>query len=352
MWVFKEYTMVYSNKFVVCVLLNGVPQQELANGVVKLPFETEYGLRFRNKHNRRAVVKIFIDGENVSGGGYVIPANDHIDIKRHWDKDRAFKFVSLDSSDAVDAGKNGPNPDKEKGLIEAHFYLEKEVNHHYYPYPMPWVKEEHHHHHHYPKPDPWPNYPIRPIWHTNANFGATADNAKYSCNHIPVISSDESQACGFESADQHPKLSNPYVGGQHTNSTKTPRACGSRMAMPRVKMTNEAVPATTNVSFNTPTPELKDGCTVLGESTGQRFTTVHIDLEDTCTTLKLFLQGWEAEQVRHVNEPPVKPKKKDQKIDDLEAENEELRRQLAEIENSKLKRKLARVKKKKTNPDS
>jgi len=61
--------MVYSNKFVMCVLHHGHPLKELANGMVSLPFGAEYALRLRNKNNRRAVVKLFIDGENVSGGG-------------------------------------------------------------------------------------------------------------------------------------------------------------------------------------------------------------------------------------------------------------------------------------------
>ena len=117
--------MVYSNRFVACVLLNGTPQRELANGVVPIPFNSEYSLRFRNKHNRRACVKFTIDGESVCGGGYIIGANSSIDIHRHFDKDARFKFVSLDSPDAVDAGKNGPNEDGTKGLIEAKFYLEK-----------------------------------------------------------------------------------------------------------------------------------------------------------------------------------------------------------------------------------
>lgn len=118
--------MVYSNKFVVCVLVNGVVQNELANGEVHIPCGSEYVLRFRNKHNRRAVVKFTIDNENVSGNGYIIPANDYVDIMRHADKDAAFKLVDLNSPEAVDAGKNGPNFDKSKGLIEANFYLEKE----------------------------------------------------------------------------------------------------------------------------------------------------------------------------------------------------------------------------------
>jgi hypothetical protein len=118
--------MVYSSRFIMCVLRDGIPQQELGDGSVVLPFGSEYALRFRNKNpDRRAVVKVFIDGENVSAGGFVINANDKLDIERPVDNPVKFRFVSLDSSDAVDFGKNGPNTDRTKGVVEAHFSLEK-----------------------------------------------------------------------------------------------------------------------------------------------------------------------------------------------------------------------------------
>lgn len=316
--------MVYSNKFVVCILVNGTPQNELANGVVKLPFGTEYSLRFRNKHSRRAVVKIFVDGENVSGGGYIIPANDHVDIKRHWDKDRAFKFVSLDSPEAVDDGKNGPNPDKSKGLIEAHFYLEKEqpVHHWYYPYK---TEEHHHHHHHYPKPDPWKwRYPIYGTH--DDSYGGTAQYTSGPISHL-----------------------NDSVGEttRSTCSTSGLESAG-RQQMNRVTKTCSTGP---ELAAAPPTPELQDGCTVMGESTGQRFSTTYIDLEDSYTTLKIFLQGWEDERppVARVPDGEVvaTSKKSKSKVDDLEAENERLRKELAELENANLKKKLGKARKKK-----
>lgn len=115
--------MVYFSKFVTCVLVNGQVQKELSDGIVPIHFGAEYSLRFRNKNDRRAVVKFTIDGENVSGGGYIIPANSYIDIHRHADKDAKFKFVGIDSPDAVDFGKNKSNTIN--GIVEARFYFEK-----------------------------------------------------------------------------------------------------------------------------------------------------------------------------------------------------------------------------------
>jgi len=119
--------MVYSNKFVMCILVNGQIAKEFPNGTTLIPFGSEYTIRFRNKNSRKAVVKFSIDGEDAGGQGYIIPANDHIDIKRYAHKDVAFKFVDLNSQEAIDFGKNGDNKDRIKGVIEAIFYLEKEI---------------------------------------------------------------------------------------------------------------------------------------------------------------------------------------------------------------------------------
>jgi hypothetical protein len=295
--------------------VNGRPQKELANGTVSLPFGTEYALRFRNKNNRRAVVKIYIDGENVSGGGYVVRANDYVDIKRHHDIDRAFKFVSLDSPDAVDHGKNGPNPDKVKGTIEARFYLEKER-------PQVIYRDVHHHHHHdhhYPKPrPPWTPYKdpwITPQWVSNDTYGSNSpDNykAEFTCSAGEPIS--------------YPISSKSLGAGA---------SCCSR------GMTNEpTVDMQQSLNFADQS-KLQDGCTVEGYSTGQNFYTTTVDTEDECTVLKLFLQGHEGP----VEDVPVRKPAKDRIIDDLESENEALRRKIAEMENEKLKQKLEELEK-------
>src|SRR5688572_12734324 len=116
--------MVYSGGFVICVLVNGKVQEERVDGIVIVPEGTKYSIRLRNKNSRRAVGQIFIDGENVSDGGYVVNAHSHIEIHRFADKDEAFVAVGLNSPEAVDAGKNGPN-DGTKGVIEVRFRLER-----------------------------------------------------------------------------------------------------------------------------------------------------------------------------------------------------------------------------------
>jgi hypothetical protein len=231
--------MAYSNRFVVNVLVDGQIQKELQSGQVGIPFGSEYSLRFRNKHNRRACVKFFIDNENVSGNGYIIPANDYVDIERHHDIDRAFKFVELDSLEAQDAGKNGPNLDGSKGLIEARFYLEKKqvfkpVEHHHW-YGTQWHEKQ------------WPTLnnpytpPATPGYSTTPNWTYTSGNISNACN----------------------------------------------LDLGEIKTTSDAP----NTCRTASTPEMQDGVTVEGNVTGQCFSSMYIDLEDAATTIKVILKG-------------------------------------------------------------
>ena len=151
---------MYSNNCVLAVLFNGTPCKELANGTVPLPFNSEYVIRVRNKDKkRRLVAKIKIDDENISEGGIVVEPGSYVDLEGPVYSDKRFKFVSLDSPDAVDFGKNGPNKDKVKGVIEASCHFEKitqsvEHHHHYYPRPIiPWSPRG------IPRTQPWVEQP-------------------------------------------------------------------------------------------------------------------------------------------------------------------------------------------------
>ena len=345
--------MTYSNGFVLSVCVNGVHQTELANNVVKLPFGSEYSLRLRNRNDRRALVKIYIDGENVSGNGYVIPANDVIELKRHSDKDRAFKFVSLDSGEAADFGKDGPNEEKKKGLVEAHYWLEKE-----YPKPPQVVHHHHDHYHPYPQPVPMP-YPVpvqpwirpQPMWgtycgtrggsqniggqHTNSsNMGfAGGSSANYSADDLGCVLKD----CDTENVSPSPREELKTCTAPKDDIATFKRISLSSMQRQK-SIIREAPPAV----------ELKDGCTVEGNSTGQTFGSTWIEVEDTATVLKLFLQGWEEEKDVEVAGPRKTNKQK--RIDDLEAENEALRQKLAEEENKRLKEELEKKAKPKAKP--
>jgi hypothetical protein len=288
------------------------------------------------------MVKFTIDGENVSGNGYIIDANSFVDIRRHWDKDVGFKFVSLDSGEAVDFGKNGPNEDKVKGLIEAKFYLEKENK---------WVYtqtvEHHHHHHHYPRlrPEPYPWYdPYRPRWTCDASGGRQPMMKRMATAGGSSAGQHTNKSAGFEGTGGYTEISNNVTREAKSSLCSNDAGMASLAAFGGAESARGCAE-----SFSSAPPTLKDGCTVEGDATGQGFRTEAFDAETDYVSLKIFLQGYDKPK-----EPvavPAAPKKvsaKSKQITDLEAENEKLRQQLAEIENEKLKKKLARAKKKPT----
>ena len=274
--------MVHSSNFVLCLLINGRVQKDRKNGTVELPFGTEYGLRLRNRHkSRRAVAHIYIDGEKVSGPGYIIDVNDFSDIKRHHDKDRAFKFVDLDSEEAYDAGKDGPNEDKEKGTIEVRFHLEKEDDR-----PV----EVHHHHHHHPKPKPifpapWP-YPVDPDPYP---YPRPTYPRKPGYPYPEVTWTGGTIKSTGSTADSYTQ--NMLGASQTAGRGMSSRSDGVSM--------QSASPASTKRSLEA--TDLEDGCTVEGNLTGQRFTSVYFEEEHDYVACRLFLQGYQTDDSVYVN---------------------------------------------------
>ncbi len=114
-----------SGGYVLAIIVNGQPLSERADGSVIVPFETEYQIRLRNKTSRRALAKVYIDDECVTPTGIIVNNFNYVDLDRPTTKRTKFKFVAVDSFDAVDAGKNREN-DPAMGVIRVEFYPEKE----------------------------------------------------------------------------------------------------------------------------------------------------------------------------------------------------------------------------------
>lgn len=114
----------YANRFVVCVTVNGNVVKPNKAGVVEVPFGSEYAIRLHNKNHRRALAHIYLDGDNVSGNGYVIGANLEVEIERYADKPLKFVFVAEESARACAEGKSS-NKNGANGLLRVTFYFEK-----------------------------------------------------------------------------------------------------------------------------------------------------------------------------------------------------------------------------------
>ena len=94
------------------------------DGIVIVPFDSEYQLLLKNNNDRRAVAKVIIDGTNISmHGDIVIPAMSSIKLERFitdsLDKGKRFKFVALDNPEVDDPTR------AENGLIRVEFQLEE-----------------------------------------------------------------------------------------------------------------------------------------------------------------------------------------------------------------------------------
>ncbi len=172
------------------------------------------------------------------------------------------------------------------------------------------IKEEHHHHHHYPK---------YPYWTSHTG---------YSSGGSGIVGS----GCSAWNNGGETKYSSSSMKGSSVKGS----SLGSMLRTANLKCQSQNEDFSKSISPLNSNVELKDGCTVEGGHTGQYFSTVSIDLEDTCTTLRVFLQGYDADQMVEV---PVSQKKtvKNILIDQLSKENEELRLKIVELENEKLK---------------
>ncbi len=264
---------MYSNKFVLCILHNGHILEEKKDGTVPMPFGSEYSLRFRNKNDRRAVVKFTIDGEDASGDGFVIPKQSAIDIFRYDHKDAKFRFVDLKSEAAADFGKTD-NVEGEKGVIEARFYLEKAT---------PVLPVEHHHHHYYTprtRPYNW-QYPT-PYWTNNQPTHFYNPPSKYD------VTCEKSSNLGSTFGSSMPLSFDQNVesGDAQTcfDPVGKPPEWGARRG-PRERLLRKS---------------LKEGCTVEGGTSGQTFSKTNIELETDYVAMKMVLRGYAPDSVVEV----------------------------------------------------
>jgi hypothetical protein len=115
---------MYKNGFVVAVKINDKSVEEKDNKVI-LPFDSEYTLMLKNKNDRKAVARVFIDDEEATEKGrLIIDANGVVNLERFIDdinKGKRFKFVPISNNAVKDKGSS------EKGFIEVHFQLVKPV---------------------------------------------------------------------------------------------------------------------------------------------------------------------------------------------------------------------------------
>lgn len=134
--------MTFRENFIAVVKCGGKILREF-DGVVKLPFGSEYTILLKNKEGRRAVVNIEIDGKDVlSGRQLVLDANSDLELKGFLEDNvvrNRFKFIQKTKEivdyrgDRIDDGLIRVSFRFEKPVHERRIYRDIYVDRHYYP---------------------------------------------------------------------------------------------------------------------------------------------------------------------------------------------------------------------------
>ena len=115
---------MYNQKLVASVKANNKVLREFKD-TVYIPFGSEYSILLKNLNTTRAVVNVFIDGENAVPGGLVIDPGRTVDLER-WIKNgnlsEGNKFKFIERTAAIEEGPRGIK--LEDGLVRIEYQFE------------------------------------------------------------------------------------------------------------------------------------------------------------------------------------------------------------------------------------
>ena len=116
--------MMYNQKLVASLKANGKVLREFKD-TVYIPFGSEYSFLIKNLNTTRALVNIFIDGEDVIEGGLILSAGQEVDLERYvkagnLSSGNKFKFIERTANIEEHRGVK-----LEDGLVRIEFQYEK-----------------------------------------------------------------------------------------------------------------------------------------------------------------------------------------------------------------------------------
>ena len=115
---------MYNQKLVASIKSKGKVLREFKD-TVYIPFASEYSILLKNLNTTRAVVNVFIDGENAVPGGLVIDPGRTVDLER-WIKNgnlsEGNKFKFIERTQAIEDGPRGIK--LEDGLVRIEYQFE------------------------------------------------------------------------------------------------------------------------------------------------------------------------------------------------------------------------------------
>jgi hypothetical protein len=125
--------MAFQRNYVVSILRDGKPVREFNESglrTCRIPFNSEYQVRIKNKTYRRAMVVVTIDGTDVLTGSrkFILGADSQMDLERFVDslsEGRKFKFVSLEEGARTGQIQDPSSPSN--GLVRVQIYPELET---------------------------------------------------------------------------------------------------------------------------------------------------------------------------------------------------------------------------------
>ena len=184
---------MYNQKLVASIRANGKILREFKD-TVYMPFGAEYSILLKNLNTVRAIVNIYIDGENVTPSGLVLNAGQQVDFERSLangslTEGNKFKFIERTSKIEDHRGIK-----LEDGLIRVEYQFEKV----------------------YPKNPPliWTTTPAQPYY--NGITWSTSDNTvlrSHSHQHPGIACSSAVYTSG--------SIDNMIVGSSATTQSET-----------------------------------------------------------------------------------------------------------------------------------
>ena len=116
---------MYESKLVASLKANGKILREFKD-TVYIPFGSEYSFLLKNLNTVRALINVFIDGEDMTPGGLVLNAGQEVDLERsikggNLKEGNRFKFI--ERTQAIEDGPRGVK--LEDGLVRIEFQFEK-----------------------------------------------------------------------------------------------------------------------------------------------------------------------------------------------------------------------------------
>jgi hypothetical protein len=166
--------MVYLEKFVAVLVSNGKILRELRESdsdLIRLPFGSEYSLRFKNLNSTRAAIAVEIDGKDVLDGSRVVigpgQTEDLLGFMKGNNVTNTFRFIEKTKEISEYRGDR-----IDDGIIRIEYQFEKPpaIT---YPAPVPYYRP-------YPIPAPYHSWPTwRPHYY---DYEKDSSQIKYGSN--------------------------------------------------------------------------------------------------------------------------------------------------------------------------